>query len=327
MNILHITNAYPVSKDPAYGIFIKEQIGSIEEQGHQVRTIFINALEKGKLEYLKKIVAIRKTAKWADVIHCHHMYTGFLTLFICRPDKPVVTSFMSPRGSEGRNDKFNILKKELYDYVQQKSTMFIVKENPSIVDNFKNKGYYLPNGTDLSFFKVIDCETSKNKLSLSIKKKYLLFCSAGDKWREEKRYDIFRSVLKVVAEKTKMPVDGLLLINAPRELVPYYFNASSVFLLTSDHEGSPNAVKEALACNVPIVSTNVGNVKYLLDGVSGCYVSKTNDIEELAEYVIKSLKSETIKGRERIKNLKLDMRSVAIELLTVYQKTIELHKI
>jgi len=75
-------------------------------------------------------------------------------------------------------------------------------------------------------------------------------------------------------------------------------NAADVHLLTSDYEGSPNSVKECMACNTSVVSTNVGNVNELLNNVEGCFVSDNFDENELAELVNKSLKSKTTNGRK-----------------------------
>ena len=120
----------------------------------------------------------------------------------------------------------------------------------------------------------ISCKTSLNKIEskkkvgLDIDKKYILFVSSNF-IRNQKRYDIYKktvNILKTIDSK----FEELLLINQDREIVPFYFNSSELHLLTSDFEGSPNSVKEALACNLDVISTNVGNVKYLLNNLKNC---------------------------------------------------------
>ena len=119
-------------------------------------------------------------------------------------------------------------------------------------------------------------------------------------------------------------IEELKLINTERSLIPYYFNAASLHLLTSDFEGSPNSVKEAMACNIPVVSTDVGNVKEMLSGVEGSYVASTNNAEELAELVYKALNNKNnINSREVLIQKKLDIESVAKNIITIYKKTID----
>jgi len=80
-------------------------------------------------------------------------------------------------------------------------------------------------------------------------------------------------------------VRELILVNQPRERVLDFFNAADVHLMTSDFEGSPNSVKEALCCGVPVVTTDVGNVRDMLDGVPHAYVSNTMEPAELVDLV------------------------------------------
>ncbi len=101
-----------------------------------------------------------------------------------------------------------------------------------------------------------------------------------------------------------------------------YLNATDVLLLTSKWEGSPNVIKEAMACNCPIVSTNVGDVKWLLDGVEGCFIT-TNDPRDVADKINKALnfKSKT-KGRDKLFRLGFDSEHIAKKIIKVYEELI-----
>ena len=116
----------------------------------------------------------------------------------------------------------------------------------------------------------------------------------------------------------------LKLINTARQLVPLHFNAASIHLLTSDFEGSPNSVKEAMACNIPVVSTDVGNVSELLSGCSRSYVAKTKEPEVLAELAYKVLtETEQINSRSVLIEKELDAQSVANKIVSIYEKLIK----
>ena len=94
--------------------------------------------------------------------------------------------------------------------------------------------------------------------------------------------------------------------------------------MTSFTEGSPQVIKEALACGCPIVSVDVGDVKERVDGVAGCYVANNREPKELAELIQKALSFEgKTKGREKIIADGLDNRQVAEKLVRIYEKILE----
>ena len=116
-------------------------------------------------------------------------------------------------------------------------------------------------------------------------------------------------------------VELLELKGYSREEVTLLMCAADAFLMTSFTEGSPQVIKEAMACGCPIVSVDVGDVKERVDGVAGCYVANTREPKELAELIRKALAFEgKTKGREKIIMDGLDNRQVAKELLSIYKK-------
>ena len=105
-------------------------------------------------------------------------------------------------------------------------------------------------------------------------------------------------------------------------MIPYYLNASDLLLLCSDSEGSPTMVKEALACNVPVVSVNVGDVKERLDGVKGSVLAE-KDPSALARAIIGVINSKEIfNGREKLTKDGLTEKMVAEKHVEIYRSVI-----
>jgi teichuronic acid biosynthesis glycosyltransferase TuaC len=303
MKVLHITNNFPTSRHPIFGIFVKEQIESLNKLNIDNEILFINGREKGKIEYLKSIFRIRKrlVKEEYDLIHCHHALSA-LCLILSGKSKfnKILVSF--------QNDPIHELGKKTFQFIKNNSNGWI----------FKNNSFYLPNGVNTELFKPIPKLYARNELNLDSQSIYCLFVSSN-KIRKQKRYDIFSETIKILRNKYGYKnIQEIKLINTSREKIPLYFNAADLHLLTSDFEGSPNSVKESLACNTPVVSTNVGNVKELLN-IEGNYVSNSNSPKELAKLAYMALTKNSLKGSEQIRNLNLDINSVALELEKIYK--------
>jgi teichuronic acid biosynthesis glycosyltransferase TuaC len=315
MKVLHVTNNFPTFKFPIYGIFVKEQIESLTKQGIENEVFFINGKENGKKEYLQAIWKIRKIIKKQnfDIIHCHHLFSAIVLLISFRwLNNKCVVSYQNPPKQEGGIFIFKLIN-ILFDG--------IIIKNSSNISN--DKVHYLPNGVNLDFFRSYSYDESVEKLKLENNKNYILFMDSNTKSRTQKRVDRFNTVIEIL-KKDGNPynVEPLILTNTERSLIPYYMSASSLHLLTSDFEGSPNSVKECMACNTSVVSTSVGNVKDLIGDVEGYFISESFDCKDLAELVKKSLENNKNQGREKLIAKKLDINSVAIELIKLYTKII-----
>jgi teichuronic acid biosynthesis glycosyltransferase TuaC len=105
----------------------------------------------------------------------------------------------------------------------------------------------------------------------------------------------------------------------PHAQVPTYLNAAHALILPSDHEGSPVVIKEAMACNLPIVSVDVGDVAQVIGGVDGCYLAERT-VEDLAAKLELALAHEHSAGRAAIQHLQTSGEARAI--LALYEELV-----
>lgn len=313
MKVLHITNNFPTENYPIFGIFVKEQIDSLTAQGIDNEIFFINGREGGKSAYIESLRKLRKKLSFNnyDIIHCHHSLSAliFLLTFNFFKFKKII-SYQNDPEREGGKYLFKIMK-ILFDGIILKN----INEK-----KLSKKIFYLPNGVNTDFFIPMDKSECVKKLHLNTDKKYILFFDSNKGKRTQKRYDRFLEVMEILKEKGYQDTEGIILTNTKRELIPYYMNVAELHLLCSDFEGSPNSVKECISCNVPVVSTPVGNVNDLIGDISGCYISKTFEPDELADLCIKVFQDKESKfdGRNNFLSKQLDTKSVAKKLINIY---------
>lgn len=325
MKVLQVTANYPTKNNPIFGIFMKEQVESLEKYGIDNTIFFSNGSETGigkknggmkvHIKSVFKLMGHLLTHRY-DVIHCHS-YIGGLILVLSGGalfNKCVLSFQNDPNPGKSIDAKFF---KYLYPFFDK-----IIFKLPSIYDS-KNKIVYIPNGCNSDFFKPMNKDACKQKLGLDLNKKYVLFVdSNAGKKRKAKRKDRFDKVLEILRSKYGYKdIKELVMVGVSREEVPVWMNSCDLHLLSSDQEGSPNSVKECLSCGVPVVSTDVGNVKDLLDGVNNCYVSKEKDAEELAMLCDKVLSNKAIGGiRESFLRKGFDMDATAQKIVGLYKE-------
>jgi len=326
MKVLFIVNGYPNKMLPEFCIFTKEQIESVLSLPNITGDIIkINVPENGRLDYIRALAKIKRIYRDYDIIHCFHGYTLLLSFMIIR-NKPILVSFLSDNVSNEFHINNRLLRKLLakctYKVLSKKNIYKVIKSRP--VQSYEKRSFYLPNGVDTNLFSSLSKIEAKMFLNLDINKKYILFVNSRNTKsggiRKEKRYDIFLKVIEILKTKYKLDdIDQLLLMGIERKKVPYYFAASELHLLVSDFEGSPNSIKEALACNIPVVSTDVGNVRSMFGDIEGCYISETNEPEKIAQIVTEALnQNKKYNSRKYIFEKKLSINQKAMELYTIY---------
>lgn len=318
MNVLIVTNVFPSEKHPYHGIFVAEQIQAIKRHHPDVNfdVHYINGF-KGKVEYLKSIFSVShqiNTGQY-DLIHIHYGLSGLYLYWPFVKRVPIITTFhgsdIQPKGGNG----------SLSVMVSRKAArmsdaaIILNDEMDAMVRPYCQQTYMIPCAVDINTFKPLNKTEHHDKVQI-------VFPSNHE--RQVKNYPLFCDVLRIIKEKYSIDVEERELKNMTRTQIAQLYANADVLLMTSKSEGSPQAVKEAMSCNLPCVSTPVGDVKRLFDGVKDCYVSSRHDAEELAFLVVKSLEREGwgISGREQILKLGIDEDSIATKIYDLYNALI-----
>lgn len=317
MKVLLVTNMYPTPETPYYGIFVKEQMEAICKVHKNVSyTVFFIDGRNSKMEYLKSIFTIHKliNKNEFDLIHIHYGLSGLFLFKKLKKDIPVVITLHGGDIQIEQGKKIQVFFTKLI----LKKTDFAITLNKKMDTIVKR---------DIPFTEVIPCSVNINTFTPSKKEtvqntKKIIFPS--DRSRMVKNYPLFENVIEILKSKYKIQCSTVEIKNMSRSEVSMLYRNSDLMIMTSISEGSPQVIKEAMACNLPIVSTNVGDVSNLLKGVKNSAVSDSMDADILAELAYQALnkKIEGIYGREKIKQMKLDDDSIGKSLFDIYNRLI-----
>jgi len=302
--VLVVTNMYPVPGRPALGIFVEEQVESLRAQGLEVDVLFVDG-PANKLNYLWGIFRFRRQIARCqyDLVHAHYVFSGMIAL--AQRGLPVVTTFHSGEVLEGS------FQRTLSRLVSARSDLNIAV-SAEVMQRLRGPSCVIPCGVDLERFRPVDVGEARSQLNLPAAAKLVLFAAA---MRPEKRFDLVQEALALV--QRRLPDAQLVIVsNQPPELVPLYMNACDVLVLASRKEGSPQVVKEAMACNLPIVSTAVGDVAEVIAGIEGCHICAAEP-QDIADKLVAALAfGRHTDGRKRVEGL--SMERVAERIVEAY---------
>lgn len=326
MRILAVTNAYPTSQHPANGAFNVQQIVGLRRLGLEVEMMLVDRREKGMGLYFTMGAGLRTSVQHfqPDVIHV--MYGGVLAQRVTSivKDRPIVVSFCGSDllGETTSGVLRHIIAKcgVMASHIAARRAIGIIVKSRNLeqalpVDVNRFKVRIIPNGIDLERFKPLDPVDCRKKLGWSFNKFHVLFpTNSGD---SVKRPHLARAAIEA-ANRSGLNAEMHQLQGVSHAEVPIWLNASDVVILTSAHEGSPNVVKEALACNVPVVSVDVGDVRERIDGISGCHIALPDPDDLGAKLGLVRARGGKIAGRESVRNLSSE--ETALKLMHFYHE-------
>lgn len=287
---------------------VENQANSISSSQQNIEIFTFKIKGKGPIGYLKnlpKFISFIKKIN-PDVIHAHYSLSGiFATLSLTR--RPIIVSLMGSDVNTNGIWKFILL------FFSKFWKATIVKSLDMQSKCLIKKTLIIPNGVDLKKFQFIDKKIAQNELNLNSNKKYILFLA--DPSRKEKNFELAQKSYNLIKN---IDVELLVVHSIPHSSAVKYFYAADIILLTSIYEGSPNVIKEAMACNKKIVATPVGDIPFLIHNLNGCYLTDFKP-ETVATSLSMALNNdENINSRERLIRLSLDAESVAKKIIQIY---------
>ena len=285
-----------------------------------VKLDFFMVSGRGLKGYLKNIKPLRAQIKSGnyDVIHAHYAFCAYLVnIAAIGLHKPLAVSLM---GSDIWEHKwYPILVRTIATIAHWKAVIVKSKEMRDRVGI--SHAFVVPNGVDMERFRELSQAECQNKLGWDKHKIHVLF--PADPSTARKNWPLAEGAVTKLNARGKQVIELHGMVGVKNEDTPILYNAADVVVLPSFYEGSANAVKEAMACDEPIVTTDMGDCRERIEGVDGCFVAKSYDVDEFTELLSKALQfGKKTKGRERLVADGIADYQVARQLMKIYEDII-----
>lgn len=283
LRVLHVV---PLAPTGGTSNFIKRQVDQLSASGIKGELVFLDGsamLSSPKL-LPKRIAMIRRELKAfkPNIVHAHWgSLLAFISALVTIGGPPLVITFrgsdINPVPSESR---FRNIVRITCSQLAARLAVAVICVSDELCKQlwFKKKIIrIIPDGTDLSLFRPIDKLHARRLLKWSPDEPVVIFYEGGRP--KVKRRDLAEASMNEVRKSIgncKLKIIGT---GIPYEQIPLLLNASDCFLMTSDYEGSPNIIREALACNTPIVSVDVGDVRKWLIYQDATRIVARNPVE------------------------------------------------
>jgi glycosyltransferase involved in cell wall biosynthesis len=311
VRVLVVTNITPDPATPSRGVFVRDQVAALRRAGIEVELL---SFPGGRWNYPRAVPRIRRLLRSNrfDLVHAHYGLAGWCASLAGA--EPLIVTF---HGTDVRHRVVGPMSRRLtrrLDLVAGASrALFAVESGRPGLPKRPGATAVLPCGADLDRFRPLPRAEARKRLGLEPEGRYLLFPAATP--RPEKRYDRAAEVGRL-ADAELLTGGGI-----EPERMPDWVNAASAVLVTSDNEGFGLAAVEALACDVPVLSTPVGVAPALLRDIEGC-LAEPFEAARWAELARRHLDTPNprIAGRERARWFSAEL--MAERVLVAYREVL-----
>jgi teichuronic acid biosynthesis glycosyltransferase TuaC len=324
IRVLMVTSEWPTPENPFLVPFLVQQVEFLRRAGVEVEVFFFRGA-KNPMNYLKAWWRFDRRYKCRrnryDLVHAQF---GQAALIPWPKRLPLVITFhgcdilgeLSPNGGRALQGKLLV-------WLERTAARFA--DAVIIVSNEMRKNLpasvplnVLPTGVDLGSLPSLTREEARRQLGLPLDERLALF--VGSPHDPRKRYALAHQAVEVLNQR--LPTRLILMWDRPHREILTMMHACDVLVVTSRQEGSPTIVKEALACNLPVVSVIVGDVVERLESVEGCEIVPDDEPETIAAAIERSLRrGGRIRGREAV--AQLDEKVLAGKLIGIYRSVLK----
>lgn len=321
-HILMVTGIYPTARKPHAGTFIKPLVEALRAAGHEVE-IICPASAPAPLRYIwaALLVFLKTLSGRYDIVHGHY---GLWCLAARLQWRAVVVSaflgddLLGTITSSGGYSQKSLLVARVSRWLCRVSDAATVKSEQMKQAAGDADLVVIPDGIDFMLFYPLPRDEARAALGWEHGKYYVVF--ANHPAIPVKNIALARSALRQLADRG-MRAELVVVHGQSQDLVMRSMNASNALILSSLAEGSPNVVKEAMACNVPVVATNVGDVMQVIGQTAGCSVCEHDAGELAAALEMALLHAGPTTGRSDIAHLE---SSIVVErVLELYRLAIK----
>ncbi len=315
--VLILTNMYPSLKKKWLGTFVRDQVKTLRGMGsYHIKLFLIKGKQSGgsNLDYLKgyfRLLTLLKKNDY-DIIHSHHLFTTILYKLTFH-NTPIVYTI-----HEGEFFKTNIVKRFLFRACARRADfVFFVNFKAYQYMNLKNS-MFLPCGVDTKVFNVIDSrESLRKELNLKASKFYIFFPADPERPEKNAKFvykfiDVYRAWL--LRENIKFVFGG----HIKHYEMPIWMNATDLLISFSNYESDGMVFKEAMACNLPIISFDIGNARRYFGSDEGCGSIISPEFEQFREKILYWKNKGRSAGRKQLLQFGLDIGTVSKNISDVY---------
>jgi hypothetical protein len=316
IRVLAVTAAYP-SPGSHKGAFLQSEVEGLREQGIEVTVLHLT----GRAKYLTGALKTFTSAGKYDIIHGHYSFCGGVAM--AHIGRPTVITFW---GSDVLRNP--VLPDTRQGRFSRRISPWLARHAKAVIVPSQEMANALPGanitvveqGVNFNAFRPIPQEEARRALGLNpdLNHRYLLF--ANSKSIPVKGWSIAEEATRLI-QAHGATVELVEVTGKPHDVVIQYMNASDVLVLPSFWEGGPYVVKEAMACNLPIVATDVGDVRRVTGRTQGCYIAERTP-EDFADKLWRALHGpRRTTGRQDIAHLSRE--NATARVISVYEAVLQ----
>ncbi len=308
MRVLVLTNMYPAPGRPIHGTFVAEQVASLRQRGIEVEVLFVDG-PRSRLNYAAGVPALHRMVRGAqfDLIHAHYVYCGVIGLTQRR--LPLVITHHGIEAQIGWTAALcRLTSRQAAATIATSLRVAEALRLPHVE--------VVPCGVDTALFQPMSRPAARAALGLPADAPLALFVG---RLAPEKRLPLIEAAMAEV--QARLPGARLIAVHTePRERIPLYMNACDALVLASTAEGAPMVVREAMACNLPVVSTDTGDVRALFGELPGHFIAAAT-VADLADQLARGLTfGQPTAGRQRI--LPWSLAATAEQIEQIYRRVL-----